>query len=104
MEFPKRVYAVMRPDGCVAVTEMAEFGPLGVELEDGEEIAVFVLDAIGKIRLGPAVTFPGVDAQSKPKATRRGRPNGAKNKTKVETAPALPTLPLIDDPPATEAA
>jgi hypothetical protein len=73
----------MRPDGCVAVTEMAEFGPLGVELEDGEEIAVYALDAIGKIRLGPAVTFPGVDAKSK---TRKpGRPKGSRN---VKPAPA----------------
>jgi hypothetical protein len=97
MEFPKRVYAVMRPDGCVAVTEMAEFGPLGVELEDGEEIAVFVLDAIGKIRLGPAVTFPGNEA--KPKAPRRGRPKGSKNAAKAAVPPAV-----AEPMPAPEAA
>jgi hypothetical protein len=85
VEFPKRLLGVTRPDGCVAVTEMAEFGPLGVELEDGEEIAVFVLDAIGKIRLGPAVTFPGNEA--KPKTRKPGRPKGATNKPKPAPPP-----------------
>lgn len=88
MEFPKRLYAVMRPGECISVAEMKEFTDAEIALEDGEDIAVFVLDAIGKIRLGPAVTFPGNEV--KPKTRKPGRPKGATNKPK--TAQDVPAV------------
>lgn len=86
MEFPNRVYAVMRPDGCIVVPEMKDFADdSAVVLQEGEEIAVYALEAIGKIRLGPAVTFPGNEAE--PKAVKRGRPKGAKTLPKPAPEP-----------------